>query len=246
MMYTILYNKGFKKCDKTNNIIYAADDLLDAFFQIFKHANEQKYENVLILEDDFIFTDDVKNADHIRNVNNFLINKTDKNESFIYYLGCIPYLSLPILDGNNTYMPLITSGMHSVVYSKKYREDLVHDFDTIQSKDWDIINNFYSINKYMYGQPLCYQLFTDTENKKTWGHHFVITQKLSIIVKIIMKLTGVDKNIEPGYSIMYAISKILPVIILVLSLIVIYMIFAIVLKKKFRKEYKMKVKIANK
>lgn len=56
-----------------------------------------------------------------------------------------------------------------MVYSKKYREDLIHDFDfdTIQSKDWDVMNNFYSMNKYMYGQPLCYQLCTDTENKKT-------------------------------------------------------------------------------
>ena len=115
----ILHNKGYKKCDKTNNIVYPADDLIDAFFQIFKHANEKKYENVLILEDDFIFTNDVKNATHINNINNFLIKRTD--ESFMYYIGCIPYLALPIIDGNNTYFPLLSCGMHSVVYSKKYR-----------------------------------------------------------------------------------------------------------------------------
>jgi hypothetical protein len=45
----ILYNKGFNKCKKTDNIVYPAYDLIDAFFQIFKHANENNYENILIL-----------------------------------------------------------------------------------------------------------------------------------------------------------------------------------------------------
>jgi hypothetical protein len=232
----ILHNKGFKKCDKTNNVVYPADDLVDAFLQIFKHANEKKYENVLILEDDFIFTNDVKNATHINNINNFLIKKTVQNESFMYYIGCIPYLALPIIDGNNTYFPLLSSGTHSVIYSKKYRKEFVTDFDKIQSKDWDVMHNVYSMNKYMYGQPLCYQLFVDTENKKTWGNHFLIMQYLSIIPKLIIKLAGIDKQIEPGYSILYAISKILPVIILLLTMSVIYNMFTV--SKKY---YKMKV-----
>lgn len=232
----ILHNKGFKKCDKTNTVVYPADDLVDAFLQIFKHANEKKYENVLILEDDFIFTNDVKNATHINNINNFLIKKTVQNESFIYYIGCIPYLALPTIDGNNTYFPIISSGTHSVIYSKKYRKEFVTDFDKIQSKDWDVMHNVYSMNKYMYGQPLCYQLFVDTENKKTWGNHFLITQYLSIIPKLIIKLAGIDKQIEPGYSILYAISKILPVIILLLTMSVIYNMFTV--SKKY---YKMKV-----
>lgn len=236
----ILHNKGFKKCDKTDNIIYPADDLVDAFLQIFKHANEKKYENVLILEDDFIFTKDVKNPTHINNINNFLIKKTGKSESFIYYMGCVPYLALPTMDGNNTYIPLFTTGTHGVLYSRKYRENLIHDFDTIQSKDWDVITNFYSMNKYMYGQPLCYQLCTDTENKKTWGEHFVITKYLSIIPKLVIKLTGIDKQIEPGYSIIYAISKILPIIVLLLTVTVIYNV-VVTFPKKYMKNYKMNV-----
>jgi len=46
----ILYNKGFKICKKTSNIVYTADDLTDAFFQIFKHADKNNYENIFILE----------------------------------------------------------------------------------------------------------------------------------------------------------------------------------------------------
>ena len=198
----ILHNKGYKKCDKTNNIVYPADDLIDAFFQIFKHANEKKYENVLILEDDFIFTNDVKNATHINNINNFLIKRTD--ESFIYYMGCLPYLSLPILDGNNTYFPIISSGT------------------------------------YMYGQPLCYQLCSDTENRKTWGNESTIKQFVGNVAIKLITLVGVDKKIEPGYSIYYAISKILPIILLLLSLMVVYIFFTIV-SKKYMKKYKIRV-----
>jgi type II secretory pathway component PulF len=91
----------------------------------------------------------------------------------------------------------------------------------------------------MYGQPLCYQLCTDTENKKTWGNHFLITQYLSVIPKLVIKLAGIDKKIEPGYSILYAISKILPVIILLLTITVIYIGFTV--SKKYTKRYKMRV-----
>ena len=234
----ILHNKGFKKCDKTNNIVYPADDLVDAFLQIFKHANEKKYENVLILEDDFIFTNDVKNATHINNINNFLIKRTD--ESFIYYMGCLPYLSLPILDGNNTYFPIISSGTHSVIYSKKYRENLIHHYDKKNAKDWDVMNNFHSMKKYMYGQPLCYQLCSDTENRKTWGNESTIKQFVGNVAIKLITLVGVDKKIEPGYSIYYAISKILPIILLLLSLMVVYIFFTIV-SKKYMKKYKIRV-----
>jgi hypothetical protein len=231
----ILHNEGFKKCDKTSNIVYPADDLVDAFFQIFKHANEKKYENILILEDDFIFTNDIKNTTHINNITNFLIKRT--NQSFIYYLGCLPYLSLPIFDGNNTYFPIISSGMHSVIYSKKYRENLSRNYIKMNVKDWDLVNN-YSMNKYMYCQPLCYQLFSDTENRRTWGKSDNNHISGDIVVKIIT-LVGVDKKIEPGYSIFYAISKILPLFML-LSLMIIYIKFTIV-SKKYMKEYKIKV-----
>lgn len=234
----ILHNKGFKKCDKTDNIVYPADDIVDAFFQIFKHANEKKYENVLILEDDFIFTDAIKNPTHVNNVTNFLITKT--NEPFIYYLGCLPLLSLPLLDGNNTYFPIFSFGTHSVIYSKTYREKLINSYDKNDVKDWDVMNNFYSIQKYMYGQPLCYQLCSDTENKKTWGNESLLKQFCATMIKLLMTLTGVDKQIEPGYSIYYALSKILPIVILLFLLMIIYMISTIV-SKKYMKVYKIKV-----
>ena len=68
----ILFNQGFKKCNKTKKIIYPANDLNDAFLQIFRHANNKNYDNILILEDDFIFHKEIKNKKHINSINKFL------------------------------------------------------------------------------------------------------------------------------------------------------------------------------
>ena len=234
----ILYNKGYKKCNKTDNIVYPAHDLVDAFFQIFKHSNEKNYENILILEDDFIFTNAIKNATHINNITNFLITKS--NEEFIYYLGCLPILSLPILDGNNTCFAIWTTGAHSVIYSKHYREKLMNSYDKNNAKDWDVMNNIFSMKKYMYGQPLCYQLCSDTENKETWGNDAIWKQVGASILKLLIKVVRVDKQIEPGYSICYVISKILTLLILISIVWIIYMI-PTMLSKKYMKAYKLKV-----
>lgn len=48
----IIFNKGYKKCKKDKHITLPAYDLIDAFLQAFKHAKNQNYNNILILEDD--------------------------------------------------------------------------------------------------------------------------------------------------------------------------------------------------
>ena len=240
----ILYNKGFKKCKKTDNIIYPADDLTDAFFQIFKHANETNYENILILEDDFILDSKIKNINHVNNINDFLIKKKDK--SFIYFLGCVPFLSFPSIYMKNTYNVLSSIGTHSVIYSKKYRENLIRDYNKINKKDyikdWDSINNLYSVNRFMYYTPICYQLFPETDNKKSWGGTSTLSKILAYNAKAIIYVLGLHKNIEPGYSIIYKISKILPILLLIVFIAIIYMICVIFLKyiNKNKKVYKIR------
>ena len=113
----ILLNQGFKKCNKTKHIVYPADDLNDAFLQIFRHANDKNYDNIIILEDDFIFNKEIKNKKHINSINKFLKNK--QGEDFIYYLGCLPYLMLPNLSNSKHLYNIISCGMHCVIYSKK-------------------------------------------------------------------------------------------------------------------------------
>ena len=71
----IVFNEGFKNCNKKLIEQISYQDLTDAFLQCFKHANENNYNNVLILEDDFIFNPDIKNFKNLQTINGFLNEK---------------------------------------------------------------------------------------------------------------------------------------------------------------------------
>lgn len=228
----ILFNKGYKNSIKKPFINKSYLDLVDAFLEVFKHANKKKYNNILILEDDFIFSDKIKETKHINNLNNSIKNLGDKD--FIYLLGCLPYLSFPCSD--NKYYNFNASGMHAVIYSYKNRIKTlgINQEDII---DWDIYNRnfdyFYTFNKdnlnrYMYKIPLCYQLFPDTENKKNWYQdNNIINYILISIFKLCIKILGLDKHYEPGYTIYYFYSKYLMWII-ILTLIISIIILMII------------------
>ena len=65
----ILFNKGYKKSKKKSFINNPPLDLVDSFLEIFKHAEINNYNNILILEDDFIFSEKIKDTENINNVN---------------------------------------------------------------------------------------------------------------------------------------------------------------------------------
>ena len=203
----ILFNKGFKKCNKKLEKYTSVFDLVDAFITIFNHAIDQN--NILILEDDFFFDKEIKNKEICDDINKFIIEKKDKE--FIYYLGAIPYITIPYKDNHR--LLLLSTGTHSCIYSKNMRKN------TLKNKtnwDWDLHTNFNYI-RYIYEKPLCYQLFPETENSKNWPLG-------SIILKFIFKLNNLDKN-ENGYKNFYFFSKII-------FYIIIFIIVYYILKKK--------------
>jgi hypothetical protein len=121
----IVFNKGFKNCEKNENITQPAHDLVDAFLKITKHANSpnQNYNNILILEDDFIFSERIKDESVQKNICSFLNNH--KNDDFQYLLGCMPLIKMPYtLDGTH-FISIVSLGSHACIYSKKNREQLL-------------------------------------------------------------------------------------------------------------------------
>jgi hypothetical protein len=216
----ILHNQGFKKCEKNAHIRAPAYDLIDAFLQIFKHAYENDYDNILILEDDFIFDEKIRSDFHRENIVEFLKKKSHGEESFLYYLGCVPWLQIPY--DSYTYRAGFTGGTHSVIYSKKYR-DAVMNYDQVDIGDWDIFNNIGFIGgRYVYYTPLCYQLFPVTENSKSWGGFNGFTQMFGSMLFSIFQLFGMDKSVEPGYSFFYVFSKVLFFILVFLVSFLLY------------------------
>lgn len=213
----ILINKGYK-CKKNTDIYNSVLDLVDAYLTIFNDAKLKNYENILILEDDFIFDERVKNHYHKDNVNKFI--KTHNNSNYIFILGCVPLFQVPY---NSTTYKGIGLGTHSIIYSKSIIDKIIKDTNKIN--DWDYyLKKSHFWDNYIYYTPLCYQLFPDTENKSSWGIHNPILYILSYFLKIIIKIIGLDKSIEPGYTIFYIFSKLL-------FFVLIYLIY------KFYKSY---------
>jgi hypothetical protein len=217
----IVFNKGFKKCSKDPYINISSLDLVDAFLKIFMDAKNKNYNNILILEDDFFFNDNINDKHICNEINNFIINKN--NENFIYYLGCLPYLILPY--NNNTKKILYSVGTHSCIYSKKMINNILN-IDPKKITDWDLYHNLNSI-RYTYNKPLCYQLFPDTENSKVWETYFF---NLGYIGKLFYKKIKLDVQPEPGFTFFYTFSK---YILLFIITIIILLIF--ILYKKYKK-----------
>jgi hypothetical protein len=128
----IFINKGFKNCKKAEYIDKAPLDLIDAFYAIFKEAKNRNYENILILEDDFFFDENVKMS--ANDIDDFL--KTHNN--YIYYLGVIPYLQTDF--GGKHHKLFLSTGTHCCIYSKQIIEKIL-DID-----QQSIINYFLDLN----------------------------------------------------------------------------------------------------
>ena len=199
----IVLNKGYKNCKKDSHIIIPPIDIIDTNLKIFNHANQNNFKNILILEDDFIFKEKIKNTNVNESINNFILKKT--NTSFIYSLGNIPSIIIPVTFNFEHYYGLFC-GAHACIFSRKYRDNILARKDLKYLKDWDMEVNPWA---YMYHEPLCYQIFPETENKQHWPKDIG-----SNISEFFIKLTAIDKKTEPGYSIMYLISKILSLVIM--------------------------------
>jgi hypothetical protein len=215
----ILFNKGFKKC--TKNIKTPATDLIESNFYIFEHAKNNNYNNILILEDDFILDEQIKNKKHIKNIKNFFNKK--KNESFIYSLGSLPIFSIPLYYDEYTWYSPHALTTHAVIHTKKFRENILNiGLTEIIEKDmgWD---NKLLANSYFYYKVLAYQTIEDTDNKKMWS--FPILNKLINILKL-------DTQPKFGFRFVNYLSKLLFILLLLIFILLIFIIYKIIIKIK--------------
>jgi hypothetical protein len=226
----ILFNKGYKKCKKDEHIKLPAHDLVDAFLHVFKHAKNENYDNILILEDDFIFTEKIKKTSTQQDICTFLNDNKDKD--YQYFLGCLPFLQLPCTLDSKHFINICSGGTHAVIYTKKNRERLL-EVNQKDITDWDWYS-FTHLRRYTYCEPLCYQLFPDTDNSNNWHKDNYIFHMMSKLAKKILKLFKLDTQIEPGYSIFYILSKVFAFTIIILILVIIYKISITLFKHKIK------------
>lgn len=221
----ILYNKGYKKCNKSLHLNESKVDLIDAFLYIFKDAKHKNYKNILILEDDFMFNSRIKDKQIQRNIMEFI--KKKENEPMIYMLGCLPLMQKPCNKYTNEL--IFGIGTHACIYTQSVIEEVLQE-NVQDITDWD----YYTHSKYaryMYHEALCYQLFPETENQKNWHSFNGLTYFLIYIIKILQ----LDKQPEPGYTFFYNTSKVLYAIVVILAVLFIlfiaHLIYVYALKK---------------
>jgi len=224
----IAHNQGFKKCDKKLIEQASYQDLTDAFLQCFKHADSQGYNNILILEDDFIFSPDIQNPEHINSICQFVSSK--EGDEFIYYLGCVPVLIIPKSFGSH-YSSIKSLTTHAIIYSKKARLKIT-DFS---DKHWDVIVEKNIGSRYLYYKPLCYQLFPETENKKEWVDKD--SAFITWIKNAFIKGLSLDKEAEWGFFIIYVLAKLILILLIIFIIFIIYIIWHLLIRKNkiFRK-----------
>ena len=198
----IVFNKGFRNCSKQLDEQQPPYDLIDAFYNVFRHSREHNYKNILILEDDFEFIIDFNNKNVGQSINDFINSNT---HSYAYYLGCIPYLrSFSI---NDHCRMVLSSGSHACIYSDTFCNTIVRQPRT-SIYDWDIFMNksILQFPRYAYYKPLCCQLCTETDNSKYWYNPFMLA---NLKVYLERDLLHMDKRFEPGYSFLYLFSLIM-------------------------------------
>jgi len=224
----IVYNQGFKKCKKNLPMQIPPYDLMDSNIQVMNHAVQNRYSNILVLEDDFIFDEKVKSqkvAEDIR-----AVFDRNKNKKFYYNLGVIPIIIYPSLYiQNNTLRGLLTTAAHANLYPIEICQDILKNKKYLNYIQWDSFLLIYK--KYFYRTPLCYQIFPETENKKYWsinkdGKTNIILYVIVYCTDIFHKILNLDKRPQPGFNIIYntvIIGQYLLVYIIIL--IIVYYVF---------------------
>ena len=103
----------------------------------------------------------------------------------------------------NHSLAIFTGGTHACIYSNKFIENI--NRENVSAKDWDTYLNFNYINKrYMNNKLLCYQLFPETENSKSWSKNFF---NMGILLSLLFKQNNMDIDAEPGTSRFYIFSN---------------------------------------
>jgi hypothetical protein len=206
---TVQYNKGYR-CEHKNLTIKASyTDITHALGNIFKHAKRERYKNILVLEDDFIFDSNYYTRGDVDEIGRFVTT----NDFQIYNIGSMPILSYPVSWYHRG--TLMAPPAHSVIYNESYFP-IYHAI--VKDKDYNIHCDSVpdlrmDINSYTYYKPICFQTFPVTENQGQWTASSYVTPLVSIV--------GLDTSYE-NYQVISTIIAYLNDILIIFILYTIY------------------------
>lgn len=186
------YNHGYKKCNKNLRKDGPNYDLEHANKTAFSHALNRGYKRIIVLEDDCQFDDRILEREVVDDLNTFLIGKNPK----VYNLGPTVSISSPIdiLKKHKHHLLLYNNASHAMVYNDEYMHNAINTNFMLGHADFETNRH---TSKYTYHKPLAYQIVERSENSKDgWGYLW------NFMDIFIIRPTGIDKQVQPGYDIL--------------------------------------------
>ena len=200
----IQINKRYEDCKQDLCEQKSYYHLFHNNIKIFKHSNDKNYNNILVLESDFIFDEKIRDGNVILDLKNFINNQYFN----IYYLGVIPinfeYYSsrhLELIYCSVAHCSIISRNGRRTIINKYMMDKCLTNCSLINKHKChkhDIWLNYNINNVFCYYIPLCYQTFRNSIN----------TPGCSILHKnILMDFTNKD-DIDKAWSTLYKILKV--------------------------------------
>ncbi len=218
----VFINKGYKKCKKVMCQQKPAYDLMDANAQVMYHSQEKGYNNILILEDDFLLDERIRDPVILKEISEF-VNKRDFN---LYNLGAV---SIPLNPWATHMKPLFSCAAHAVIYSSQGRRVILDEYqkDACLTSPWilrklsdfrghDSWYNRFLDKQYFYKIPVCYQIFPETENRKEWD---------VFLSKMVINFLRLDVQAQPGWDNLYMSVKIISYVLYFVIIVVLYKLY---------------------
>jgi hypothetical protein len=225
---TFIFNNGFSNCNFSKTINH---NLILMQLYIFNDSLRKRYNRILYLEDDFELKQEIDKYD-IQQISTFIENENPE----VYGLG---NFSFPTMQGIfqkhqhviNNFLGCSHAMMYNQSYMKKYIE-FIGKTKNPENLSIDFIPSFLdNIQAYRYYKPLVYQKFPATENQLNgWKNQMGnLKSKLAIF---FVRLLNLNSNLEPGYSIVYA----LPFIVYIcLAILIYFILYKIINNSKWKK-----------
>lgn len=219
----IQYNKGYKNCKKKLIKQTSNYDILDSYITIFKHANSNHYDKILVLEDDFIFSKKIVKHNIIKDIES-LYKNYDVN---LFNFGSPMTMYNPFFINYTRYncnKLIFSFAAHSVIYSKKFRNKLIDYYDNNKiNYQIDLhFNSSFIDNIYTYKIPLAFQTFPETENSKEWKIYNV---NIFGAFQYVVSFFKINEKPEIGYNNLYLVLKIVNLIIYIIIVYTINRLF---------------------
>jgi hypothetical protein len=206
-------NQGYKKCAKSLLKQQPNYDLCHAYKMCFKHALNQGYRRILVMEDDCIFDEKIHDSEILNDIREFIMRKDPE----VYNLGPLPMIPNPLSLMYNHYHTLFQQSTHCVIYSDTYMRKFIQ-IENIPLGHIDVYNQI-TTRMFCYKTPLAYQTYTKTENTSTWPHGY------DTIARVVIKPLQLDTKPQHGFHVLYFIGKLISLLTTMMILLSIMYIF---------------------